>query len=485
MIKFKCSNCSFEKDVLDKYLGKKVRCPKCRHPSRLGQQQTDAESNEPMVKFYCSNCGQKVAAYLRYAGRKTKCTKCSQSLLVPQTSQTTRIEEKYPEIAGKLPQTDSDQKDIPVDVASGKDNVSQKSFHKSTIKKLKLLKQAIAVLKRQLAGKLTGISTGILKSLIKIKAKVDAKSYLKVCSGICGKWLRILSGKKRILTIAAVILAAVIGLNRTIKFEADRFGIQRAEVLAANYLDLLSQAKVDKAYRLIGIELQKDISRQKLGEMAQFIKGRKPLELSRQSRCVSPDSGSHCFALSYKFPPAETGGDDRILCVVVESTAGKDVIQGTFASGGNGRYVEISSQRSRQISQWLRRNIILKVLYRLRFSVGAVMAYAVVAIVLLSVIITIAAMCIVYGKAGQPIWAVFVPVYNMWILAEIADMTGWMGVLLFISAFVPLLGGWICFVMILLLSIGIAESFGRSIGFAVGLALLPMIFYPILAFSKY
>jgi len=85
----------------------------------------------------------------------------------------------------------------------------------------------------------------------------------------------------------------------------------------------------------------------------------------------------------------------------------------------------------------------------------------------------------VFAKAGEPGWASIVPIYNSYILLKMAGKPGWWLILML----VPLVN----VVVAVLASIAVAERFGRSQAFGVGLALLGFIFYPILGFgeSKY
>ncbi len=83
---------------------------------------------------------------------------------------------------------------------------------------------------------------------------------------------------------------------------------------------------------------------------------------------------------------------------------------------------------------------------------------------------------LVFTKAGQPGWAIFVPIYNLVILVQIACMSIWWVIALLIPglnilAFIPV-------------SFAIAWRFGKGVAFGVGMALLPFIFYPILGFGE-
>ena len=92
------------------------------------------------------------------------------------------------------------------------------------------------------------------------------------------------------------------------------------------------------------------------------------------------------------------------------------------------------------------------------------------------VILMIAAMWKVFSKAGQPGWAVIIPIYNIYIMCKVAGRPGWWVLLMFIP-FVNL-------IIAIILTIDIAKNFGQGVGFGIGLIILPFIFYPILGFGS-
>jgi hypothetical protein len=87
-----------------------------------------------------------------------------------------------------------------------------------------------------------------------------------------------------------------------------------------------------------------------------------------------------------------------------------------------------------------------------------------------------ASMWRVFTKAGRPGWAVFVPLYNLVVLCEIAGRPAWWCLLLLI----PYLNA----VLIVPVLVDLARNFGKGSGFAVGLWLLPFAFYPALGFGN-
>ena len=94
---------------------------------------------------------------------------------------------------------------------------------------------------------------------------------------------------------------------------------------------------------------------------------------------------------------------------------------------------------------------------------------------LVIIIVLVTAMWKVFVKAGRPGWGVLIPVYNIYLLCKVAGKPGWWLILLFI----PIVN----FIISILLAVGISRNFGKGGGFAVGLFLLPFVFYPILAFG--
>ncbi len=82
----------------------------------------------------------------------------------------------------------------------------------------------------------------------------------------------------------------------------------------------------------------------------------------------------------------------------------------------------------------------------------------------------------IYTKADKPGWACIIPIYNIIVLLEIIGKPIWWIFLLIFPLTAPIFAIW----MTNLLS----KSFGKGVGFTLGLLFLPIIFYPILAFGS-
>ena len=82
----------------------------------------------------------------------------------------------------------------------------------------------------------------------------------------------------------------------------------------------------------------------------------------------------------------------------------------------------------------------------------------------------------VYTKAGEPGWKILIPIYDLYTLCKIADGNGWK-FLLFLIPFVNI-------VYAIILNIRLAKSFGKGVGFGIGLLFLEYIFIMILGFGS-
>lgn len=89
---------------------------------------------------------------------------------------------------------------------------------------------------------------------------------------------------------------------------------------------------------------------------------------------------------------------------------------------------------------------------------------------------TIAAMWMLFEKAGEPGWAAIVPFYNLYILYKITWGNGWMFLLLLI----PFAG----FIIQIITWVKLAKVFGKGGGWACGLIFLNTIFLCIMGFNK-
>ena len=106
----------------------------------------------------------------------------------------------------------------------------------------------------------------------------------------------------------------------------------------------------------------------------------------------------------------------------------------------------------------------------------------------------------IFQKAKVKGWKAFIPVYNSILYFDIMKSSDYFygmvytgGLICWLGFVIPrpplnlvlqILGALICTAFQIYICVSGAKRFGKSVGFAVGLILLPVIFFPILAFGK-
>jgi hypothetical protein len=90
-------------------------------------------------------------------------------------------------------------------------------------------------------------------------------------------------------------------------------------------------------------------------------------------------------------------------------------------------------------------------------------------------VLMVAATWKVFSKAGKPGWAAIIPIYNMIVLLQIVGKPAWWVLLMLI----PVVNLIVCIIVY----IELAKAFGQGAGFAIGLLLLGIVFFPVLGFG--
>ena len=91
------------------------------------------------------------------------------------------------------------------------------------------------------------------------------------------------------------------------------------------------------------------------------------------------------------------------------------------------------------------------------------------------ILLMIISMWKIYTKAGMEGWECIVPIYSSYILTKIVNKPGYWTILMLIPYVNIIFSTWV--------TNRLSKSFGKSVGFTIGLILLPFIFYPILGFG--
>lgn len=107
---------------------------------------------------------------------------------------------------------------------------------------------------------------------------------------------------------------------------------------------------------------------------------------------------------------------------------------------------------------------------------------------LVLLVIVLVSMWKLFTKAGKPGWAALVPIYNLIVFAEVVGRPAWMPLTVVVVSsllsLIPFVGLLIILAASAFLANDLSKSFGKSTGFTVGLVLLPIVFYPMLAFGS-
>ncbi len=97
----------------------------------------------------------------------------------------------------------------------------------------------------------------------------------------------------------------------------------------------------------------------------------------------------------------------------------------------------------------------------------------------------------IFEKAGKPGWAALIPYYSTYILYEMLNMQQCFVIYLvaalvslFLGGILAQLASIVTFGLFVYANLNLAKAFGKEPAFVVGLTLLPIVFYPILAFGN-
>ncbi|MBQ7140945.1 MAG: signal peptidase I [Bacilli bacterium] len=100
-----------------------------------------------------------------------------------------------------------------------------------------------------------------------------------------------------------------------------------------------------------------------------------------------------------------------------------------------------------------------------------------IVVLIVLIILTIVAKWKIYETANQKGYSSIIPFYNYIILLKIVELPSWYIILLIL----PIIN----IIPFLQVNTRLSRKFGLGIGFGIGLTILPIIFFPILAFDNY
>jgi hypothetical protein len=476
MIEFACGNCGHTIKVPENYAGKRVRCLKC---TGINQVPATAPSPAPVadvIKFRCPSCNQKIGVKSEYVGRKVRCAKCKNPITIPQAGGVTKPQAK--------PRPAPPPSNLDILRAGGGKRASEEdsSFDLIGMNDLALAEQSAPSVEMEskpqpaeqqyqnLNLALSGYSRGLAGQASYCGDQQTRKSGKTICI-----ILTIVGAVFTVLLISTVYVWYSAFAPKT----ADDPRLGSVQALAENCIRLLGEKKIDEAGKLLSPELKATTKRTDIEALANRI-GNKPIvEISFvEAEVFENPSGDH-FVVSYGL----LYDDDYLNVALTAQDKGGEFAVGTiFASGFSGRTGLSVPESAALIEEFEKVEPVTSSMIGL--------PCATLILVILYGLFCTGCMWSIYEKAGEPGWAVIVPIYNAWVYAKVGDKPGWLGLAMYACGSVQMAGALAQggaalaqFVLYAIISVGVAKAFDRSVPFGMGIAFLPFIFIPILAFT--
>ena len=467
MIKFKCSNCNHTIGAPEKYAGKRVRCPKCKVPTCVPEpiEKTGAQK-QGLIKFRCPNCNQKIGVTPDYAGKHVRCAKCRNPLRVPQVSgQSGRSTVKDETAVLK-----SGQEQRPTDEGVWGDMGS--------LDELLLAETPAPSIERQVEQRPVEYGAGE-SEFSEYTGKLSEPGSLAeggVREGVPKKRrsvIFIVAGCVLGLLLVGTVLWYLLADSGT---RGSKVKIREAQGFAEQYIDLLEDGEIDRAREFLSPGLATDVQKDEIERFAKQLNKSEivGLECGVKNFKEHPEGNQFylCYTVRYE-------NENQRIAVSILEIDEELKIDGIAIKEPFGVTISIGLRSFEELE-----GIAFAAAFEKFRSIFTKFFCGFLVVVFAIGLLQVVAMWVVFDKAGQPGWAVLVPIYNMWVLAEVGDKPGWWGLLMCFCGFIPFIGPIVGFVLSVVILIGVARAFGRGVGFGIGLSLVPFVFYPILAFSS-
>jgi len=475
VIRFTCKNCGQKIKVSDQYAGKKGKCPKCRRPIVVPAALQQPAEQSSIIKFRCPHCSQKIGLPAEYAGRQVRCAKCKQPFRVPQPSvaaswavvterpavpvATQKPSAEPPSIwdqLGGMEELRLTESSAPAVEGSLSFETPQRQRSSAGVSDV----EQVAAYESPLGG----LSAGVYQSPVSEKPSiVNAGLFIGLgCAAAVA---------------AAVVLLVVFMFGMAKSVIAGQVDSPEAQEIAEQFIYMLGDKKFAAAKMLLAKDLQANLGDTELERLAERMTTGEILELEyvRATAVDNPDTEQ--FLLWYYLEYA--GGYANVIVSVLKGDDGIR-IDGVGAMDASSNTATIGSSSYEELAGEATASVVSDTFESANWSLPCI-AWIILAIV---GIVQLAAMWTIFDKAGEPGWAILVPIYNMWVWAVVADRPGWLGLTTFFVGFIPYVGWLVQLGLWIVITIGVAKAFGKGVGFGLGLCFLPIVFYPILAFGN-
>jgi DNA-directed RNA polymerase subunit RPC12/RpoP len=474
VIRFTCENCGQKIKVHDQYAGKKGKCPKCRQPIVVPAAAQPPAEQSTIIKFRCPHCSQKIGLSRDYAGRQVRCAKCKQPFRVPQPSAAASgaVVAERPASPAAAPK------------AAGPPSIWDQL---GGAEELRLAESSAPAVE----GSLPFETPQRQRSSAEVSGAEQVAAYEGPMGGLgAGVYQGPVSEKPSIVNVGlfiglgcaaavavAVVLLVVFMFGMAKSAIAGDVDAPEAQEIAEQFIYMLEDKKLAAAKELLAEDLQADLGEAEFERLAERMTAGEisELEYVRATAVENPDMEQ--FLVWYYLEYAD--GYANVIVSVLKGDEGVQ-IDGVGAMDASGDTTTIGSSSYDELAGKAAASAVSDAFGSANFSLPCI-AWIILAIV---GIVQVAAVWTIFDKAGEPGWAVLVPVYNMWVWAVVADKPGWWGLATFSAGFIPYVGWLVQLGLWIVITIGVAKAFNRGVGFGLGLCFLPIVFYPMLAFGS-
>ncbi len=491
MIRLNCSNCGQKIKTDDKYAGKRVSCPKCKTILQVPQAEgRTSPSRSAIIKFRCPNCNQKIGVSPDYAGKVVKCAKCKHQLRVPQ------------------PPAKPTQPQAPQGLAALRVGQEPPGTDEGGLPDLGAMNDLL-----QLEASAQSLEDPLqLSPLDEPAADSSAQDYASQFPTRQSYQADGGGEKKKNKLVVPIVIAAVFIVAMVIGYVAVKSfmnsftstldtidegqagaNFDEVQQFTEEYITLLADGDVNAAEGWLTPEVKATTNKEQIERLAKLVGKKEIVELQ-----VGPTHYEEGLAgnLYYIWYSLNYGEDMQVFIACVRESDTGFTVDGAAVQEPFGQVAAIGHQSYEQLAQ----KVVMTELSKYK-DIGALVAksfFGIMVVVLIISLIQIISLWFIFEKAEQPGWAVIVPFYNAWVLAEVGDKSGWVGlgaclaptIAAVVSGVIPVVGccaipvGLIAQIVLwIMISMGVANRFGHGVLFGIGLFLFPFIFYPILAFS--
>ncbi len=449
----------------DKYAGKSVRCPKCKASNRVSQSAAKPKT-EPSetYKFNCPDCDQKIRLKKKYAGRRLKCTKCEKVIQAPEINK--------PADELKLSEDPTDVLRVGQDQPLGADAGGMNNMM-DELMQFEAQSPAVDIPRPRSVEQTPQGAKGAAPKPRPRKDGSGGKSKMLMIIGIVV-----------VVVVAMIGIGVMVGSSGGSDKSKKKVDFEPLKEFAESYIYMLGDSKLDQAWELLGDDARDNTTKEQLEVVADMIDSKEIVKMNCYITHVESSGEQELYYLLYSVEyPNESGNEyqtfGRNVAIVLQDSQDDISVSDIGVNDmSNFDTVDIGLRSYDDLSMVVI-GAKIDIFAGIFKKIGIPFLVILVVVVIFSKIV----MYMVYDKAGEPGWATFVPFYNGWTYARVADQSGWLGIAPYFAGGIPVIGPFVSIGISLYLTFNVGKSFDKGVGFSLGLCFLPFIFFPILAFT--